>query len=172
MVDPLKGLTEPVISIGTLAQKTGLSVSAIRKYETEGLLNAHRTAAGYRLFSHEDVDRVKIIRHMIQDLGLNIEGIRRLQALLPCWELFGCSKETQSRCPAYQDNSKPCWMIQKGVCSSGVNECRNCVVYRLGSQCTEDIKRIVYGRADPDELSEEVRKILDKVNRPRKGRHR
>lgn len=172
MAEPLNALTEPLISIGTLAEKIGVSVSAIRKYEAEGLLIAHRTASGYRLFSHEDLERVKIIRHMIQDLGLNMEGIRRLQALLPCWELFGCSKKMQKHCPAYQDNSKPCWMVHREFCISEGNDCRSCVVYRFGSQCTEDIKRVVYGRTRPDALSENVRRILDNANRRREGRPR
>ena len=37
---------EPVISIGTAARKVGLSVSALRKYEKEGLLIYYRTDTG------------------------------------------------------------------------------------------------------------------------------
>ena len=81
--EPHQTIDDPVISIGVLAQKVGLSVSAVRKYENEGLLIAQRTESGHRLFSHEDVTRVRNIQHLIQDLGLNIEGIRRLQSLLP-----------------------------------------------------------------------------------------
>ena len=81
---------DPLISIGVLAQKVGLSVSAVRKYENEGLIIAHRTPSGHRLFSHEDISRVRNVQHLIQDLRLNIEGIRRMQALLPCWELLPC----------------------------------------------------------------------------------
>ena len=79
MVDTsLPGKTDdPVISIGVLAQKVGLSVSAVRKYENEGLVIAHRTDSGRRLFSLEDIKRVRNIQHLIQDLGLNIAGIRR-----------------------------------------------------------------------------------------------
>jgi hypothetical protein len=165
MLDLSKALTDPVISIGTLADKTGLSVSAIRKYEAEGLIIPHRTASGHRLFSLEDLDRVKIIHRMIQELGLNMEGIRRLQALLPCWELFGCPEEKRNRCPAYKDNSKPCWMVQSGVCSCGGGECRSCAVYRLGSQCTEDVKRLVYNRSGAEGLAREAQNILDKKSR-------
>ena len=49
---------DPVISIGTLAKKVGLSVSAIRKYEEEGLIISHRIESGHRLFSYEDVQRL------------------------------------------------------------------------------------------------------------------
>ena len=42
---------EAMITIGVLAQKVGLSVSAVRKYENEGLIIAHRTDSGHRLFA-------------------------------------------------------------------------------------------------------------------------
>lgn len=142
------GLDDPVISIGVLAEKVGLSVSAVRKYENEGLVIAHRTSSGRRLFSHEDIRRVEIIQHMIQDLGLNIEGIRRMQAFLPCWELLPCDEENRKDCPAYQDATRPCWTIKGLSCTPQGNECRQCVVYRLGSLCTEDLKHLLH---DPSE---------------------
>ena len=140
---------DPVISIGVLAQKVGLSVSAVRKYENEGLIIAHRTASGHRLFSREDVARVQNVQHMIQDLGLNVAGIRRMQALLPCWDLFPCVPETRKNCLAYKDNTRPCWTIRGLDCAPQGNECRRCPVYRFGSLCTEHIKRLLY---DQDSL--------------------
>ena len=47
---------DPVMAIGVLAHKVGLSVSALRKYEREGLLIAHRTESGHRLYSQRDID--------------------------------------------------------------------------------------------------------------------
>ena len=71
-MEPNPDYSDPVMSIGTLAEKVGLSVSAVRKYENECLIIAHRTPSGHRLFSREDVDRIRNIQRMIQDLGLNI----------------------------------------------------------------------------------------------------
>lgn len=137
-------ITDPVISIGVLADKVGLSVSAVRKYEREGLIIAHRTASGHRLFSHEDMNRVRNIQHMIQELGLNVEGIRRLQALLPCWDLLPCNGETRKSCPAYEDITRPCWTIKGMDCAPQGNECRQCPVYRFGSLRTQDIKGVLH----------------------------
>lgn len=162
VVDRAAALTEPVIAIGTIAEKTGLSVSAIRKYEAEGLLIPHRTASGHRLFSHEDLERVKIIRHMVQDLGLNMEGIRRLQALLPCWELAGCSEEKRKRCAVPKQSSMPCWMVKRGNCGARAGECRECVVYRFGAQCTEDVKRVIFGKPGAEGFLEEFQKTMQK----------
>ena len=158
----------PVISIGVLAEKVGLSVSAVRKYENEGLIIAHRTASGHRLFSHEDISRVRNIQHMIQELGLNIEGIHRMQALLPCWDLFPCDAQTRGSCAAYEDNTRPCWMIKGLDCAPQGNECRQCVVYRFGSLCTEQIKRLVHDQAGAGDTSAAIRELMDRKRRSRK----
>lgn len=158
---------DPVISIGVLARKVGLSVSAVRKYENEGLVIAHRTDSGHRLFSHEDINRVRNVQHMIQDLGLNIEGIHRVQALLPCWDLLPCSAETRKSCPAYEDGTRPCWMIKGLDCAPQANECRRCAVYRFGSLCTQDIKRLLHDHNDSLSGGAAMRELLE---RPRSSR--
>ncbi len=156
---------EPVVAIGVLAQKVGLSVSAVRKYENEGLVIAHRTDSGHRLFSSEDFERVSTIHHLIQDLGLNIEAIRRMQALLPCWELLPCDPDSRKSCPAYNDNAKPCWMIKGLNCAPQGNECRQCPVYRFGSLCTEDIKSLVYNQDGSHDSSVAIRELLNRKRR-------
>jgi MerR family transcriptional regulator/heat shock protein HspR len=159
-------MDDPVISIGVLAQKVGLSVSAVRKYEREGLIIAHRTESGHRLFSHDDISRVRNVQHMIQNLGLNIEGIRRMQALLPCWDLLPCGEETRDRCPAYQDPTRPCWTIHGLDCAPKGTECRQCIVYRLGSLCTQDIKRLLHDKRGIRGLSREsIHELLESYGR-------
>ena len=157
------GLDDPVISIGVLAEKVGLSVSAVRKYENEGLVIAHRTPSGRRLFSHEDIRRVEIIQHMIQDLGLNTAGIRRMQALLPCWRLLPCDTETRNSCPAYEDNTRPCWMIKGLNCAPQGNECRRCAVYRFGSLCTEDVKLLLHDQNDSENAGTAIRELFQRL---------
>ncbi len=155
-------IDDPVISIGILAQKVGLSVSAVRKYESAGLLVAHRTPSGRRLFSHEDISRVSNIHRMIQDLGLNVEGIRRMQALLPCWDLRPCSDEIRDTCPAYNDNTRPCWMVKGLHCAPQGNECRQCVVYRFGSLCTQDIKSLLYDQNGAQDTGVAMQELLQR----------
>ncbi|MHC4605997.1 MAG: MerR family transcriptional regulator [Planctomycetota bacterium] len=159
---------EPVISIGTLSEKVGLSVSAVRKYEKEGLIIPHRLPSGHRLFSFEDVHRVRNIQNLIQEIGLNIEGIRRLQALLPCWDLLPCSGKTRDKCPAFQNNTKPCWTIKGLDCAPQGNECRKCKVYRFGSLCTEDIKQILHEPADLRSTNTALRELIEKKKQSKK----
>jgi hypothetical protein len=158
-------INDPVISIGLLAARVGLSVSAVRKYENEGLVIAHRTASGHRLFSQEDMSRVRYIHHLIQDVGLNIEAVRRMQALLPCWDLLPCDPEKAKSCPAYEDTTRPCWMIRGLDCAPKGNECRQCVVYRFGSLCTEQIKNVVHDRNGSRVSSAAIRELLDRKRR-------
>ncbi len=169
-MDPNPDYSDPVMTIGTLAEKVGLSVSAVRKYENESLIIAHRTPSGHRLFSREDIDRIRNIQRMIQQLGLNIEGIRRLQALLPCWDLLPCSEEKRQECPAYQDNTRPCWMIKGLDCKpSHGNECRECVIYRFGSVCTEEIKSLVHGQNGSEDVGTAIRELMERRQRARSG---
>jgi MerR family transcriptional regulator, redox-sensitive transcriptional activator SoxR len=71
-----------VISIGELAARTGLSVSAIRFYEGKGLVEPYRSSGGQRRFLRSDIRRLSFIR-IAQQLGLSIEGIGKELARLP-----------------------------------------------------------------------------------------
>jgi MerR family transcriptional regulator/heat shock protein HspR len=135
---------EAVISIGTAARKVGLSVSALRKYESEGLLIYHRTETGRRLLSRADIERIRIIQHIINNLGLNIEGIRRLLALLPCWRLKPCGKDEKRVCEAVFSGVRPCWMMKETECARQGIDCRGCNVYRYGAYCTEAMKALLH----------------------------
>lgn len=142
--DEAAGDWEPVISIGTAARKVNLSVSALRKYEREGLLLYYRTETGRRLLSRADLKRIRMIQHLIGQLGLNMEGIRRLVALLPCWELKPCSAEEKAKCKAVRDSVHPCWMVNESECRRQGIDCRLCSVYRYGAYCTEVMKSLLY----------------------------
>lgn len=71
-----------MISIGELAQRTGLSVSAIRFYEGRGLVEPFRSSGGQRRFLRSDIRRLSFIR-IAQQLGLSIDGIGHELAKLP-----------------------------------------------------------------------------------------
>jgi MerR family transcriptional regulator, redox-sensitive transcriptional activator SoxR len=71
-----------IISIGELAARTGLSVSAIRFYEGRGLIEPFRSSGGQRRFLRSDIRRLSFIR-IAQALGLSIEGIGAELAKLP-----------------------------------------------------------------------------------------
>ena len=64
--------------IGETARTTGASVKAIRFYERTGLLpRAERSAGNFRLFSHEDVERIRFIRRA-RTLGFALSEVRQI----------------------------------------------------------------------------------------------
>lgn len=71
-----------VLSIGYIANRTGLSVSAIRFYEEKGLITPHRNAGGHRRYLRSDIRRLSFIMIM-QQLGFSIEEIRSRMRKLP-----------------------------------------------------------------------------------------
>lgn len=70
------------ITIGQLASRTGISVSAIRFYEERGLLTSFRTSGNQRRFRRSDIRRISFIL-IAQKLGLNLAEIERALAALP-----------------------------------------------------------------------------------------
>ncbi|WP_421701353.1 redox-sensitive transcriptional activator SoxR [Aliiroseovarius sp.] len=71
-----------MISIGQMAERTGLAVSAIRYYETEGLVRPIRTVGGQRQFHRADIRRLSFVR-ITQQLGFTIAEIRAQLDRLP-----------------------------------------------------------------------------------------
>ncbi len=80
-----------------------IAVPTLRMYEKAGLIIPFRNETDRRLYSIADLKRVSFIKRLIKAEGLNLAGIRRLMALLPCWELKPCSPELKEQCPAYND---------------------------------------------------------------------
>lgn len=70
------------LSIGQLAGRTGLSVSAIRYYETQGLVTSERNAGGQRRFLRSDIRRLSFVR-IAQQFGFTIDQIRAQLQTLP-----------------------------------------------------------------------------------------
>lgn len=67
--------------IGEVARAAGVAVDTVRYYEREGLLRrALRSASGYRLFSEDDVQRVRFIRQA-KTLGFTLGDIAELLQL-------------------------------------------------------------------------------------------
>lgn len=71
-----------LMSIGQLSDRTGLSVSAIRFYETKGLVAPLRNAGGQRRFHRSDIRRLSFVM-IAQQLGLPIRDIVTALAGLP-----------------------------------------------------------------------------------------
>jgi MerR family transcriptional regulator, redox-sensitive transcriptional activator SoxR len=70
------------LSIGEVAERTGVSVSALRFYEAEGMVTPTRTPGGQRRFARDALRRIAFIR-VAQRVGLTLDEIRGALATLP-----------------------------------------------------------------------------------------
>jgi MerR family redox-sensitive transcriptional activator SoxR len=73
---------EETLSIGDVAQRCGIAPSALRYYETEGLVRSQRSAGGQRRYGRDVLRRVAFIR-VAQRVGLTLEEVRDALATLP-----------------------------------------------------------------------------------------
>jgi hypothetical protein len=85
-----------------------------------------------------------------------------MQALLPCWRLLSCGEQTCKDCPAYMDETQPCWTIKGLICAPRGDECRECVVYRFGSLCTEDIKCLLHDQSDVQKTCAAMKELMQR----------
>ncbi len=73
---------EDDLSIGAVAARAGVAVSALRFYEDRGLISSHRSAGGQRRYGRAVLRRVAFIQ-AAQRVGLTLEEIGRALATLP-----------------------------------------------------------------------------------------
>ena len=74
----LRDPSRPVFVISVAASIVRAHPRTLRIYEDEGLLCPARTPTNIRLYSESDIRRIQWIRHLTQDLGVNLAGVRVL----------------------------------------------------------------------------------------------
>ena len=119
--------TRPLYSIGMAAELLNVHPRTLRLYEQGGLLRPARRN-NRRVYSNNDLKWIKSIRYLIHERGLNQEGLRRLLALIPCWEITDCPPKSREPCLAYLNKSDPCWQIAGETCDQS-KACSQCEVY-------------------------------------------
>jgi len=70
------GYEEPVYVISVAADLADLHPQTLRSYEREGLIEPARTGGNTRRYSQQDIDRLRFIRHLTTEEGLNLAGVR------------------------------------------------------------------------------------------------
>jgi MerR family transcriptional regulator, heat shock protein HspR len=70
-----------VFMISVAAQLANLHPQTLRMYESRGLIEPKRSSKGTRLYSQDDVDKLRRIQEMTADLGLNLAGVERVLRL-------------------------------------------------------------------------------------------
>lgn len=67
--------TDGVYIISVAARIVEMHPQTLRKYERIGLVSPFRTVGMLRLYSEEDLARLRLIKHLVGELGLNLSGV-------------------------------------------------------------------------------------------------
>jgi MerR family transcriptional regulator, heat shock protein HspR len=72
---------QELIFISMAARMLGMHPQTLRKYERLGLVRPSRTIGSMRLYSRDELERLKIIKRLVDDAGINLAGIQRLLSI-------------------------------------------------------------------------------------------
>jgi len=71
----------PRYMISVAADIVGMHPQTLRIYENKGLIRPQRTAGNTRLYSEADIERLRLIQQLTNDLGLNLAGVEQVMQL-------------------------------------------------------------------------------------------
>lgn len=69
-------INEPVFVISVAARLVEMHPQTLRKYEREGLIAPSRTVTNLRLYSDQDIERLRQVKHLVEQRGLNLAGVQ------------------------------------------------------------------------------------------------
>jgi MerR family transcriptional regulator/heat shock protein HspR len=67
--------------ISMAARMLGMHPQTLRKYERLGLVQPTRTIGSMRLYSREELERLRLIKRLVDDAGINLAGVQRLLSI-------------------------------------------------------------------------------------------
>jgi MerR family transcriptional regulator/heat shock protein HspR len=74
-------LDQDLFFISVAARMLGMHPQTLRKYERLGLVQPTRTIGSMRLYSREELERLKLIKRLVDDGGINLAGVQRLLSI-------------------------------------------------------------------------------------------
>src|SRR6478672_8915693 len=67
--------------ISTAARLLHMHPQTLRKYERLGLITPSRTIGSMRVYSRDELDRLRAIKRLVDDAGINLAGVQRLLSI-------------------------------------------------------------------------------------------
>lgn len=68
--------SEPLFVISVAARLVEMHPQTLRKYEREGLIAPSRTQGNLRLYSDSDIERLRQVKYLVEQRGLNLAGVQ------------------------------------------------------------------------------------------------
>ena len=75
------GLDQELYLISMAARMLGMHPQTLRKYERLGLVQPSRTIGSMRLYSRDELERLRLIKRLVDDAGINLAGVQRLLSI-------------------------------------------------------------------------------------------
>jgi MerR family transcriptional regulator/heat shock protein HspR len=75
------GIQDDIYFISVAARMLGMHPQTLRKYERLGLVQPTRTVGSMRLYTREELERLRIIKRLVDDGGINLAGVQRLLSI-------------------------------------------------------------------------------------------
>ncbi|OFW03545.1 MAG: hypothetical protein A3H96_20120 [Acidobacteria bacterium RIFCSPLOWO2_02_FULL_67_36] len=67
--------------ISMAARLLHMHPQTLRKYERLGLVRPSRTIGSMRLYSQDELERLRLIKHLVDEAGINLAGVQRLLSI-------------------------------------------------------------------------------------------
>ena len=74
-------LDDDFFFISVAARMLGMHPQTLRKYERLGLVQPSRTIGSMRVYSRDELDRLRAIKRLVDDSGINLAGVQRLLSI-------------------------------------------------------------------------------------------
>jgi MerR family transcriptional regulator/heat shock protein HspR len=74
-------LQHDLFLISMAAEMLGMHPQTLRKYERLGLIQPPRTIGSMRLYSREELEKLRLIKHLVDEVGINLAGVQRLLSI-------------------------------------------------------------------------------------------
>jgi MerR family transcriptional regulator/heat shock protein HspR len=68
--------SEPLFVISVAARLVEMHPQTLRKYEREGLIAPSRTSGNLRLYSDDDIERLRQVKYLVEQRGMNLAGVQ------------------------------------------------------------------------------------------------
>ena len=134
MFDDNKGL----YTIGTVAKLIDEHPETLRVWERNDLIRPDRDEY-QRKYSNNNLKRLKFIKYLMKEKGLNIAGVKQLTSMYSCWYIRNCNGGAAKNSPIQINESKPCWKLEGTFClvaSDKAEMCNSCDMLKNCTGCT------------------------------------
>ena len=95
-------MASEVFFISMAARELGMHPQTLRKYERLGLIRPSRTIGSMRMYSAEEIQRLRAIKRLVDELGINLAGVQQLLSIADVVERIRPLVDEGASRPAHQ----------------------------------------------------------------------